>query len=216
MEYLEESAIMTAPIECKPKLWKRYVDDILEVVAKDAVIPLTDHLNQVDDTQSIKFTFEKEVDGKIPFLDTLIVRREDGSGKLLVYRKVTHTNQYLNFKSHHPLHQKLGVVRTLLDRKDKIVTEDQNKEEEEKIIKGALKQCGYPDWCVDKVKSKMATPKQKGKKSKDDSEKSRGFVTLPYVEGMSERVPRVMKSYNIHAAMKPHTSLRNLPRQSER
>ena len=36
-EHLEQSAIKTAPIDCKPKLWKRYVDDILEVVAKDAV-----------------------------------------------------------------------------------------------------------------------------------------------------------------------------------
>ncbi|XP_072022387.1 uncharacterized protein [Amphiura filiformis] len=107
MEYLEQAAIMTAPIECKPKFWKRYVDDILEVVAKDAVKPLTDHLNQVDDTQSIKFTFEEEVDGKIPFLDTLIVRRENGSVKLLVYRKATHTNQYLNFKSHHPFTKNL-------------------------------------------------------------------------------------------------------------
>ena len=70
----------------------------------------------------------------MPFLDTLIVRREDGSVKLLVYRKSTHTDQYPDFKSHHPLHQKLGVVRTLLDRCNKIVTEDQDKAEEENNI----------------------------------------------------------------------------------
>ena len=27
MEWLEQQAIATAPIDCKPKLWKRYVDD---------------------------------------------------------------------------------------------------------------------------------------------------------------------------------------------
>ncbi len=32
MEWLEQEAIATAPIECRPKLWKRYVDDILEIV----------------------------------------------------------------------------------------------------------------------------------------------------------------------------------------
>ncbi|XP_072046850.1 uncharacterized protein [Amphiura filiformis] len=84
MEHLENIAIATAPMECKPKLWKRYVDDILEIVCKDEVNNLTDHLNQADDTDSIKFTFEKEVDGKIPFLDTLIVRRDDGSVKALM------------------------------------------------------------------------------------------------------------------------------------
>ncbi|XP_072021516.1 uncharacterized protein [Amphiura filiformis] len=67
MEHLEDIAIATAPLECKPKLWKRYVDDILEIVCKDEVNNLTDHLNQADDTDSIKFTFEKEADGKIPF-----------------------------------------------------------------------------------------------------------------------------------------------------
>ncbi|XP_072014865.1 uncharacterized protein [Amphiura filiformis] len=102
LEHLEGTAI--APMQCEPKLWKRYVDDILEIVAKD----------EVDDTDSSKFTYAEEKEGNIPFLDALIVRRDDGSIKLLVYRKATNTDQYLNFRSHHPLH--LGVVRTLMDR----------------------------------------------------------------------------------------------------
>ncbi|XP_072039091.1 uncharacterized protein [Amphiura filiformis] len=161
MEHLEDIAIANAHLECKPKLWKRYVDDILEIVCKDEVNNLTDHLNQADDTDSIKFTFEKEADGKIPFLVSLIVRRDDGSVKLMVYRKATHTDQYLNFRSHHPLHQKLGVVRTLLDRTKKIVTEEQDKVEEETHIKGALQNCGYPEWSIEKVKDQMAKPKPK-------------------------------------------------------
>ncbi|XP_072041389.1 uncharacterized protein [Amphiura filiformis] len=32
MEFLEQQAIATAPLDCKPRLWKRYVDDILEIV----------------------------------------------------------------------------------------------------------------------------------------------------------------------------------------
>ncbi|XP_072044089.1 uncharacterized protein [Amphiura filiformis] len=34
MEWLEQEAIATAPMECKPKMWKRYVDDILEIIKK--------------------------------------------------------------------------------------------------------------------------------------------------------------------------------------
>ena len=100
MEHLEQQAIATAPLECQPKLWLRYVDDILEVIKKDCINELTDHINQVDKSNSIKFTYEEEVDGKLPFLDTLIVRKEDGTVKLLVYRKPTHTDQYLNYQSH--------------------------------------------------------------------------------------------------------------------
>lgn len=44
MEWLKQQAIATAPIDCKPKLWKRYVDDILEIIKRGKVEGLTDHL----------------------------------------------------------------------------------------------------------------------------------------------------------------------------
>jgi len=130
MEFLEQSAIASVPVECKPKLWKRYVDDILEIIKKHRVDGLTQHLNSVDDTGSIKFTAEQEQDEQMPFLDTLIVRKSDGRVKLLVYRKKTHTDQYLHFSSHHPQQHKLSAVRILLDRSSQIVTEEEDREQE--------------------------------------------------------------------------------------
>ena len=44
MEWLEQQAIAITPIDCKPKLWKRYVDDILEIIKRGKVEALTDHL----------------------------------------------------------------------------------------------------------------------------------------------------------------------------
>jgi hypothetical protein len=140
MENLEQIAIITAPL----KLWKRYVDDIYEILNKSKVNQLTDHLNQVDKSGNIKFTSETEEDGKLPFLDALKVRREDGSIKLLVFRKPTHTEQYLNFNSHHPLHQKLGVRRSLLDRCKSVVTEHTDRLTEEKHVCEALIQVWIP------------------------------------------------------------------------
>jgi len=71
---------------------------------------LTDHINTIDPTGNIKFIYEEQEDKQIPFLDTLLVRRKDGSVKLLVYRKKSHTDQYLNFGLHHPLNHKLTVT----------------------------------------------------------------------------------------------------------
>ncbi|XP_072033051.1 uncharacterized protein [Amphiura filiformis] len=129
MEWLEQKA----PASCRPRLWKRYVDDVLEIVRKGQVDNLTDHLNTIDPTNSVKFTYEQEQEGSIPILDTLITRKPDGSVKLSIYRKKTHTDQYLQFSSHHPLHQKLGVVRTLLDRSDALVTEKRTSKKRRKI-----------------------------------------------------------------------------------
>ncbi len=106
----------------------------------------------MDKWGSIKFTYEKECDGKLLFLDFYIVKKDDGFLKLQVYRKPTHTDLFLNYSSHHSLHQKLGVIRTLYERKDSIVTEPEDKIEEEVKVEKALETCGYPKWTFEKVK----------------------------------------------------------------
>jgi len=84
-----------------------------------------------------------------------LIRKEDGNVKLLVYRKKTHTDQYLNFMSHHPLHQKLGVIRTLLNRCENVVTEEEDRKQEEEHITSALKKCSYLAWSIRKAKKDM-------------------------------------------------------------
>ena len=211
MEFLEQKAIATAPIEVKPKLWRRYVDDILEIVKSDQVDNLTEHLNSVDPTGSIQFTHEQEVDGKIPFLDTLIIKKPDGTIKLLIYRKATHTDQYLNFNSHHPVHHKLGVIRTLFDRMNTIITEKDDIKLEEDKIKSALSLCGYPAWTFKKVKEQIKNkPAKKPPKKKETDQKSRGLVVIPYVQGLSERSSRIFRKHGIATAMRPNTTLRKL------
>jgi len=211
MEWLGKVAIATAPIACKPTMWRRYVDDILEIIKRGSTQDLTDHLNTIDPTGNIKFTFEEEENRKIPFLDTLIVRREDGSLKLLIFRKKTHTDQYLNFQSQHPLHQKLGVIRTLMDRMENVVTEEEDKREEEVKIRKALMECGYPKWSLDRVKQQMKDRQPRTKQKKKDNDiPSRGMVVIPYVEGIAEKVQRTFKKYNISTAMRPTNTLKNL------
>ena len=123
---------------------------------------------------------------------------DDGEMKLWVYRKKTHTDQYLNFKSHHPLQHKLGVVRTLLDRCNSIVTEEKDKETEETHIEDALNKCGYPNWTINKIRKTIhqknsqspAVRKQQEKRNKEH--RMKGMVVLPYIKGTTEAIPRVM------------------------
>ena len=48
MERLEKEAIASAPMDCRLKLWWRYVNDELEVIKGGTSQKLTDHLNTVD------------------------------------------------------------------------------------------------------------------------------------------------------------------------
>ncbi|XP_072030474.1 uncharacterized protein [Amphiura filiformis] len=210
MEWLEQEAITTAPLDCKPKLWRRYVDDILEIINKDSTQKLTDHLNTTDQSGNIKFTYEEEKEGQIPFLDTLLIRKQDGTVKLLVYRKKTHTDQYLSFKSQHPLHQELGVVRTLMNRKDKIVTEEDDKKDEEQRIRKALAVCEYPKWAMDKVKQQMKDKTTAKPQKKTTEIPIKGMVVIPYVEGTSEKLQRVFRKHGFTTAMKPTNTLKSV------
>jgi len=91
MEEFEKRAIATATN--KPKIWKRYVDDTFTILGKDYVDGFLQHLNGQQPT--IRFTMETENDNTIPFLDTSVSRNSNGLLTTTVYRKPTHTNQYL-------------------------------------------------------------------------------------------------------------------------
>ena len=64
------------------------MDDTLEVIKRGSVAQLTEHPNSVDSAGSIWFTYKEETEGQIPFLDTLLIRKQDGKyrvSKLLMY-----------------------------------------------------------------------------------------------------------------------------------
>ena len=112
MEEFEERAIATATY--KPKIWKQYVDDTLTVLGKDHVDGFLQHLNCQQPT--IRFTMEVEKDNTIPFLDMSVSMNSNGLLTTTVYRKPTHTDQYLAYDSHHPQSVKRGIVKCLYDR----------------------------------------------------------------------------------------------------
>jgi len=49
-------------------------------------------------------------------LDVLVTRNATGNLETGVYRKSTHTDQYLHFDSHQPRQHKRAVVKTLAHR----------------------------------------------------------------------------------------------------
>ena len=116
---------------------------------------LTNNLNSMDSTGSIKFMDELKTEGRILFLDALISRKEHGSVTIQVYQQKMHTDQYLHFNSLHPLNQKLGVIRILYDKCNNIVTDLADTVKEITHVNQALSKYEFPEWTFKKVKQQF-------------------------------------------------------------
>ncbi|XP_072019689.1 uncharacterized protein [Amphiura filiformis] len=122
---------------------------------------------------------EIEEAGGIPFLDVK-VQRSDTSLSFAIYRKPTHTDQYLHFTSSHHMSAKNSVVNTLVHRALTLCDEEHQKDELKHIEK-ALNKNGYPSNLIHK-----AIKKQTGERSEelvDDEHK--GVTFMPYIKGIS-------------------------------
>ena len=92
MEKCEVEALATAPCTyqvCGKDMWMIF----LSSKKSSTKMSFSNILNSLDD--NVKFTAENtKADGSMPFLDTLVTPKSDGSLETKVYRKPTHTNQY--------------------------------------------------------------------------------------------------------------------------
>ncbi|GJQ72861.1 hypothetical protein Trydic_g1510 [Trypoxylus dichotomus] len=102
--------------ELKPKMWLRYVDDTFVIWphGQEEINGFLQHLNGLE--ESIKFTMVLQVNNRIRFQDVLEHKQSDGTLRTTVYKKPTHTGQYLHFEFNHPHNVKLGVAECLYNR----------------------------------------------------------------------------------------------------
>ena len=119
-----------------------------------------------------------------------------------VYRKPTHTNRYLDFNSHHPICHMRSIVSTLLRRAKSLPSTHLGKREETKRVKAVLQDNNYPSSFINSCErslSKLPTDLP-----------SDGFVVLPSVQGISERVSRILRQQQIKVAFKPLRTVNSL------
>ena len=58
IEDFEDKSMETAPLEMKPKMWKRYIDDSFKIVKCNQRDLFTDHLSSIGMTGSIRLADE--------------------------------------------------------------------------------------------------------------------------------------------------------------
>ena len=130
MQNIENQIIQNSPAPIV--FWKRYIDDIIAAVPSDNVYDILIFINSIN--PAIQFTCERENFGSLPLLDLMIQRKNDGRISFVgIYRKPTHTGQYLNYFSHHPLSQKKSVASALYNRAFSLCSTE-HREDEIKLI----------------------------------------------------------------------------------
>ena len=154
------------------------------------------HINSVD--PAIRFTVEdNKEDGSIPFLDTIVKWEVDGSLSITVYRKPTHTDQYLQWDSHHHLSAKFSVIQTLSHRASTMCSNPELLQKEKEHLRKALTNCKYPKWALDKVEKRLNRSSRQvndggnnNAQSANHEVQNKGHIVIPYTQGLFLKVSK--------------------------
>ena len=131
-----------------PKVWEWFVDGVYSIRKHMHLENFFHHINNLH--QNIKFTMEEESNGELAFLDTLL-KRNNGEISVLVYRKPTHTDQYLHYSSNHQASCKGSAYSSFFNRAHSNITNKDDLHEENARIKQVLKENGYQDSIISKI-----------------------------------------------------------------
>jgi len=127
--------------------WKRQMDDVFFVWRgkREDLELFVWMLNGKENR--VQFTLEIEKDNFLPFLDVGITKSK---GKLIttVYRKPTHTQQYIHWNSNHPKNMLLGVLKGLIHRAHVLCDRKEDLLEELELLKNVFISNGYPEKLV--------------------------------------------------------------------
>ena len=149
------------------------------------------HINSIDPAIQCTVENNKE-DGAIPFLDTNIKPEADGKLSTTVYKKPTHTDQYLQWDSHYHLSAKFSVIHTLSHRSQTVCSNPELLHKEKTHLRNALTQCKYPKWALDKVERRLNKP------SSEASDGANNQDTTGAQPATKELKPKVTLLYPTH------------------
>ena len=105
-----------------------------------------------------------------------------------MYRKPTHTDQYLQWDSHHHLSAKFSVIQTLSHRASTVCSKPELLQQENDHLRKALTKCKYPKWALDKVEKRL---------NRSSRQVNDGALTMPNLPTMKLKTKGTL-SYPTH------------------
>ena len=139
---------------------------------------------------SLCFTFEKECNRTLPFLDAL-VEKNDHEFVTSIFRKPTFTDQYIRWNSFCPMKRKTTLISTLVHRA-LVICSKSTLQNELSNIRSILINNGYPEAVTNTVTNKKINqfhgPTQLGTK------KCPVYLHLPWLSNVSMRYEMQIKT----------------------
>ena len=131
-----------------PKVQERFVEEVYSIITRTH---LENFFHQIDNLhQNIKSNMEEESNGEVAFLDTLL-KQNNEEISVLVYRKPTHSDQYLHYSPHHQASCKESAIVSLFNRAYSIITNKDDLHRGNARIKQVLKENGYQESIISKI-----------------------------------------------------------------
>ena len=182
----------------------RFLDDTFVITMAECSKPPLQHINNQD--PHIQFTVEEpSQQGTLPLLDTLVTI-EPNTFTTSVYRKLTHTDQYLHWDSNHFIIAKQSVYNTLAHR-GKIVSSNQEALDQELLhIRKALQACQFPNWTLNQLQHKFQRNNQCSQDNNHNSNSAnhnnsnnRNITNVvPYIQGTGEKFKKRFASPKVY------------------
>ena len=203
MEDFEMTALSTADFQ--PKVWFRYVDDTFVIWqhGSDHLQDFLQHLNGLH--ERIQFTFDTETSGCLPFLDVMVERK----GNRLstdIYRKPTHTDAYLHYRSNHHPRTKLGIVKCLRTRARIICDDEEKFTRETTKLRDIFLSLKFPSYKIDELLNTREKTSTRLSSTEDDNIKT---LVLPYIPQLSEKLTLTCKHLPVRIVFSSKHTLRS-------
>ena len=139
----------------------------------------------------------------------------DNTFSTTVYRKPTHTDQYLHWDSNHHITAKQSVYNTLAHRA-KIVSSTQDKMDRElQHIRTALQHCQFQEWALNQWQHKFTHPNKPNTTTTNNNNnnspannKKNITSAVPYMPNTGEKFRKLCKKTGIQVHFKGTNTLR--------
>ncbi|XP_062704289.1 uncharacterized protein LOC134286653 [Aedes albopictus] len=171
---------------------KKYVDDFFIVLPRDKVQATLEAFNNYN--ERLQFTVEEENNGRLPFLDILVIRNDDQTLSTEWYSKPISSGRLLNYHSFHPIQQKVNVVANFIKRVIGL-TSTPNVDQIKRVVHAQLRRNNYPPSLINRLlyRSFGSNSLTRVEPEIEDHIGIDCYVALPYIPQLSESIAKCLK-----------------------